>query len=158
MHGYEHPNIYRGIFIEGNDYSPDFLSHLVVFGLKLRNRGIRHDLIVVLSEFLAGSIYYGTQGHSTLYEESITYELAVLWGMGSASGKLETTSFSAPNKVNPYYLPWIMCEFMQEKRIEKDAELKSDLNELIEMFREWQPGKAASKELKYRLEPLKSKL
>lgn len=39
MQGFTHPGIYRAVYIEGVDYMPDFMSHLVVFGLKLRNLG-----------------------------------------------------------------------------------------------------------------------
>ncbi|KAJ3192392.1 hypothetical protein HK101_006629 [Irineochytrium annulatum] len=85
MHGFEHPSIYRAIYIEGSDYTPDFLSHLVVYALRLRNGGISdRGLIVYLSELLEGNLYgFGTQGHSTLYEEINTYTLAVAWAMGN---------------------------------------------------------------------------
>ncbi|KAJ3217914.1 hypothetical protein HDU67_007065 [Dinochytrium kinnereticum] len=85
MHGFNHPSIYRAIYIEGVDYTPDFLSHLVVYALRLRNSGILdRGLIVYLSEFLEGNLYgFGTQGHSTLYEELNTYTLAVAWAMGN---------------------------------------------------------------------------
>ncbi len=75
MHGFNHANLYRAIHIEGSDYQPDFLSHFVVFALKLRNRGLDdHGILVHLSEFIAGSLYgFGTQGHSTLYDETNTY-------------------------------------------------------------------------------------
>ncbi|KAI8850855.1 hypothetical protein BC829DRAFT_466346 [Chytridium lagenaria] len=75
MHGFQHPSIYRAIYIEGVDYTPDFLSHLVVYALRLRNAGISdRGLIVYLSEFLEGNLYgFGTQGHQTLYEELNTY-------------------------------------------------------------------------------------
>ncbi len=76
MHAFHHKNIYRAIHIEGEDYSPDFLSHLVVFAVKLRNMGYNdHQLPVYLSDYLAGNIYgFGTQGHSAVYEESATYK------------------------------------------------------------------------------------
>ncbi|KAJ3101403.1 hypothetical protein HDU97_001390 [Phlyctochytrium planicorne] len=85
MHGFHHPGIYRAIYIEGVDYNPDFLSHLVVYALRLRNAGISdRGLIVYLSEFLEGNILgFGTQGHSTLYEELNTYTLAAAWAMGN---------------------------------------------------------------------------
>ncbi|KAJ3252028.1 hypothetical protein HK104_007337, partial [Borealophlyctis nickersoniae] len=75
MHGYNHPNIYRGLYIDGADYTPDFLSHLVVYALKLRNAGLSdHDLAIHLSEPLAGNVYgFGTQGHSVIYEELNVY-------------------------------------------------------------------------------------
>ena len=74
MHSFDHPLIYRACYIEGLDYLPDFFSHLVVFSLRLRNAGISDKgLCVHLSDFLQGSLFGGTQGHSTLYEEINTY-------------------------------------------------------------------------------------
>ncbi|KAJ3031324.1 UNVERIFIED_CONTAM: hypothetical protein HDU68_005066 [Siphonaria sp. JEL0065] len=83
LHAFNHPSIYRAIHIEKNDYNPDFLSHLVVFALRLRNAGLSdRGLLVYLSEFLAGNVYgFGTQGHSTVYEEVDTYSLAMAWAM-----------------------------------------------------------------------------
>ncbi|KAJ3303415.1 hypothetical protein HDU76_005351, partial [Blyttiomyces sp. JEL0837] len=46
------------IYIDGADYVPDFLSHLIVFALRLRNSGISDKgLIVHLSEYLAGNSF-----------------------------------------------------------------------------------------------------
>jgi hypothetical protein len=79
MHGVQHPSLHRLVFIDGNDYSHDFLSHLVSFALKLRNYGIfDNDLIMHLSEVIAGSLYGGTQGHSTLYEELEVYRYPLI--------------------------------------------------------------------------------
>ena len=47
MHGFNNKHIYRAIYIEGKDYNPDFLSHLVVFALQLRNAGISDRGLVV---------------------------------------------------------------------------------------------------------------
>jgi hypothetical protein len=53
------------------DYQPDFLSHLIVFALKLRNYGLTdYGLTVHISDVLQGSVYgFGTQGHYVIYEE-----------------------------------------------------------------------------------------
>ncbi|KAJ3206315.1 hypothetical protein HK099_000572 [Clydaea vesicula] len=103
MHGFTHPNIYRAVHIEGVDYAPDFMSHLVVFVLKLRNLGYDdHGLIVHLSDMIAGNVYgFGTQGHSTLYDEINTYTLAIAWTMGSQNWtKNDTTNLI---KSNPHF-------------------------------------------------------
>ncbi|KAJ3388767.1 glycoside hydrolase 15 protein [Entophlyctis sp. JEL0112] len=85
LHAFNHPSIYRAVHIEGSDYIPDFLSHLVVFALRLRNAGLSdRGLLVYLSEHLAGNVYgFGTQGHSTVYEEPETYTLAAKWAYAS---------------------------------------------------------------------------
>lgn len=70
----EHPYIYRAVFVDGRIHSPDFISHLVGFALKLRNLGVSdHGLIRELSAPLAGSLYTGG-GHSRLYDDEKIYE------------------------------------------------------------------------------------
>ncbi|KAI9141036.1 hypothetical protein BKA69DRAFT_1028899 [Paraphysoderma sedebokerense] len=109
--GISHPNIYRAVFIDNENFYPqDFLPHLVIFALKLRNYGLSdYDLLVHLSDVVAGSIYTGTQGHSTLYDEVAVYTLAINFLLGSPhdpSSDLmlsSTSQFSSSTKLN---LPW----------------------------------------------------
>ncbi|KAJ3333590.1 hypothetical protein HDU76_006331 [Blyttiomyces sp. JEL0837] len=111
MHAFNHPNIYRAIYIDGADYAPDFLSHLIVFALRLRNSGISDKgLIVHLSEYLAGNVYgFGTQGHQTVYEELNTYTLAVAWAMGSRplwnsdTFKMQVRGSSVPSLASSFF-------------------------------------------------------
>ncbi|KAI8805574.1 hypothetical protein BJ742DRAFT_658933, partial [Cladochytrium replicatum] len=81
MHGFDHPSILRAIYIESTDYrgTEDFLTSLVLFSISLRNRGLSDmDLALHLTKYVSGSFYGGvTSGHSTLYEEVETYELAL---------------------------------------------------------------------------------
>ncbi|KAJ1534835.1 hypothetical protein HK096_003332 [Nowakowskiella sp. JEL0078] len=283
MHAFEHPNIFRAVHIAETDYSPDFLTKLVVFALQLRNSGRDdHGLILNLSEYLAGNLYgFGTQGHATIYEDIATYILGVEWVFSDESPiydsdlaphlysltsltstkfpsfskensseitntiisflsnlpfistlfskdnqlkphktqnqpfdenlirttikgitlfpKMHTTSFSAPLKLNPYYLPWIVSRIISDtisrssgsnfvnmfsnfqvssdqanfsdilgilrKKIAKRIEarqnhgiemLRESLDDLIKSFAVWNPGTKAAKEVKFRLEPLKT--
>lgn len=163
VQGINHPNIYRALFIHAQDYIPDFLSHLVVFALKLRNKGISDfGLVVILSDLLAGSIYgFGTQGHSALYEEDDTYNLGINFIMDPKRRSTKNSSFEgliAPTKINPYYLPWIMARLVESRDIDRNKELKSDLETVRELFLGWTPGTKDLRDLKYRLEPLKSKM
>ncbi|KAL2913608.1 hypothetical protein HK105_206910 [Polyrhizophydium stewartii] len=212
LHGVNHPNIYRALYIDAADYQPDFLSHLVVFALKLRNAGLSdHGLIVHLSDVLAGNIYgFGTQGHYAIYEEENTYKVAVAWTMGSrppwtlahmtASGTqtpststtetgstatqsaqgrpqavalaedqhantrahdaiLTRPAFQAPQRNNPYYLPWIMAKLVTDPHIAANPKLTQDLADLVRLFDVWDVGSSRTlKDIKYRLEPLKAKL
>ncbi|KAJ1978296.1 hypothetical protein H4R35_001965 [Dimargaris xerosporica] len=84
VHGLSHMNMYRAIYIDGEHYGDDFLTDLLIFALRLRNHGLRdHDLVVHLSDVIAGSLYTGTQGHSTIYNDHKVYELAAQWVMES---------------------------------------------------------------------------
>ncbi|KAI8926790.1 hypothetical protein BC831DRAFT_399503 [Entophlyctis helioformis] len=228
LHGINHPNIYRALYIDAADYQPDFLSHLVVFALKLRNAGLSdHGLVVHLSDVLAGNIYgFGTQGHYAIYEEENTYTVAVAWTMGSrriwsqrpsdplqvpvqrygvtpthhfaapgADGRanasprsqdiqpgsvtaaayassapgyenkpafhsiLNDPPFQAPQRLNPYHLPWIMAKITSDPSISGHPKLSADLRAIERLFESWEVGSSRTlKDIKYRLEPLRAKL
>lgn len=84
----------------------------------------------------------------------------------AVSHALETTSvgnvpcqirkhegFASPN---PYVLPWIMRGLLEEQLVK--TELYSETTELLRQFDEWKPVSKALKDVKYRLEAVKSKL
>ncbi|ORY70012.1 uncharacterized protein BCR38DRAFT_481166 [Pseudomassariella vexata] len=154
-----HPYIYRGVFIDGRTHAPDFIAHLVGFALKLRNLSISdHGLIRELSVALAGSLYSG-EGHSRLYDDEQVYDLAI-------SHALETTIVNnVPCRIqkregltstNPYVLPWIMRGLLEEDLVK--TELSTETAELLKQFDEWKPVTKALKDVKYRLEAVRSKL
>ncbi|KAI0840657.1 hypothetical protein F5Y06DRAFT_263304 [Hypoxylon sp. FL0890] len=154
-----HPYIYRAVFIDGRVHAPDFIAHLVGFALKLRNLGVSdHGLIRELSIPLAGSLYSG-EGHSRLYDDEQVYDLAI-------SHALETTNVSGvPCRIqkqerlanpNPFLLPWIMRGLLEEEFVK--TELYSETTELLKQFDNWSPSTKALKDVKYRLEAVRSKL
>ncbi|TWU73341.1 hypothetical protein ED733_004938 [Metarhizium rileyi] len=155
-----HPYIYRAVFIDGRIHAPDFIAHLVGFALKLRNLGVTdHGLVRELSVALAGSLYSG-EGHSRLYYDPAVYDLAI-------SHALETTSTPCPvacsvgprqglASANPYVLPWIMRGMLEEDFVK--TELSSETEELLRQFDDWKPSNKALKDVKYRLEAVRSKL
>lgn len=139
------------------------IAHLVGFALKLRNLGVSdHGLIRELSHPLAGSLYSG-EGHSRLYNEERVYDLAV-------KHALETTSLSNPvpcevrhransgalANPNPYHLPWIMRGLLEEDLVK--TELSDETAELVRQFDDWKPVTKALKDVRYRLEAVRSKL
>lgn len=138
---------------------------MVGFALKLRNLGVSdHGLIRELSTPLAGSLYSG-EGHSRLYDDEQVYDLAVMHA-------LETTSLEGPCEVvnsgrggdggvgqpnpNPYHLPWIMRGLLEEEFVK--TELSAETAELVRQFDDWKPVTKALKDVKYRLEAVRSKL
>ena len=238
FHGISHPGLFRVIHIEGVDYNHDFISHLISFLLKLRNLGLSdRDLLVHLSDLIAGNLYFGTQGHSSVYEEEGVYDHSIRWLLADPLWKLSnvldekssssinssisyiyntitglfyskkqkgtegeideedsnssssistkdtqspkstwaslynyffstdqvinqgtTENFSAPTKLNPYYLPWLLSALLHDETILKRAELKSDIKELLNLYKNWNPTTESMKKLKYILEPIKSRL
>ncbi|KAJ4391779.1 hypothetical protein N0V93_005399 [Gnomoniopsis smithogilvyi] len=154
-----HPYLYRAIFIDGRLHAPDFIAHLVGFACKLRNLGISdHGLIRELSVPLAGSLY-GGEGHSRLYDDEQVYDLAI-------SHALETTNVGSVSceikrhdgltTPNPYYLPWIMRGLLEEDLVK--TELSAEADELLRKFDEWKPTTKALKDVKFRLEAVRSRL
>ncbi|EGR48811.1 uncharacterized protein TRIREDRAFT_78061 [Trichoderma reesei QM6a] len=157
-----HPYIYRAVFIDGRVHAPDFISHLIGFALKLRNLGISdHGLIRELSVALAGSLYSG-EGHSRLYFDSAVYDLAVMHALETTDTaqptpcvipKRETTPLASSN---PYVLPWIMRGLLEEDFVK--TQLSAETEELLRQFDDWKPTNKALKDVKYRLEVVRSKL
>ncbi|KAK5997593.1 hypothetical protein PT974_02956 [Cladobotryum mycophilum] len=157
-----HPYIYRAVFIDGRIHAPDFIAHLVGFALKLRNLGVSdHGLIRELSVALAGSLYSG-EGHSRLYYDDAVYDLTIMHA-------LETTNTTQPTPCdipkrdavslassNPYVLPWIMRGLLEENFVK--TQLSTETEELLQQFDDWKPTNKALKDVKYRLEAVRSKL
>lgn len=57
---------------------------------------------------------------------------------------------------NPYVLPWIMRGMLEEDFVK--TELSSETEELLRQFDDWKPSNKALKDVKYRLEAVRSKL
>jgi hypothetical protein len=57
---------------------------------------------------------------------------------------------------NPYHLPWIMRGLLEEDFVK--TELSAETDELVRQFDDWKPVTKALKDVKYRLEAVRSKL
>ena len=135
------------------------LSHLVGFALKLRNLGIPdHGLIRELSSPLAGSLY-GGEGHSRLYDDEAVYSTAIRFALETSS--VPSTELSsrrtAPSATsNPYILPFAMRGILEEEHVRR--ELDDETMELLRQFDDWRPSTKILKDVKFRLEGIRSKL
>ncbi|KAI1824395.1 hypothetical protein F4861DRAFT_506074 [Xylaria intraflava] len=154
-----HPYIYRAVFIDGRVHAPDFIAHLIGFALKLRNLGISdHGLIRELSLPLAGSLYSGG-GHSRLYDDGQVYDLAIMHALetSSVSGvPCHVQRYQGLANSNPYILPWTMRGLLEEEIVK--TELHPETVDLLKQFDDWAPTTKALKDVKYRLEAIRSKL
>ncbi|KAF9153989.1 hypothetical protein DFQ26_000380 [Actinomortierella ambigua] len=165
MTSISHPSIVRAVYIDGVSYQDDFLTNLISFALRLRNAGIDdHGVLVHLSEVVAGSIY--GEGHSTIYDEREVYMLA-LRALLEPSSRLTPEQarsepvmvpFKARQRLNPFYLPWGMRGIMEEIGRLGDEELSKGLEHLKQLYEKWVPATKGLKEIKFRLEPVRSKL
>jgi len=115
-------------------------------------------LIRELSNSLAGS--FTGDGHSRLYEDSRLYDLAIQFA-------LETTQcegvelkirrdLSGPSASNPYILPFAMRGVLEEGVVK--TELGGEMNELLSQFDEWKPTTKGLRDVKFRLEGVRSKI
>ncbi|CAI4219093.1 unnamed protein product [Parascedosporium putredinis] len=156
----DHPYIYRAVFIDGRIHAPDFIAHLVGFALKLRNLGVSdHGLIRELSIPLAGSLY-GGEGHSRLYFDDQVYDLAIFHALETTDVPTKLPcrihQHSALTSPNPYLLPWVMRGLLEEDFVK--TELSAETDQLLKQFDDWKPTTKALKDVKYRLEAVRSKL
>jgi hypothetical protein len=154
-----HPLIYRTVFVHHDDFNDDFLYHLCVFLIKIRNHGITdHGLLLYLSEYFKGSVYgFGTQGHSEVYEENETYKRGLDWILSEQT--LWNGEFKVEDKVvlkyTPNHIPFALAQVFCNQMLEE--KFPFDLHRLKELFQRWIP-QGNFKELKYRMEPLRAKL
>ncbi|ANB14204.1 hypothetical protein AWJ20_5165 [Sugiyamaella lignohabitans] len=157
-----HPNIYRAVYIDGEDVAPGFISNLLTIALRLRNIGSTdHGVIQQLSGALAGAIT--GKGHSKIYNESQVYDLTLRYALETTDAgqgvpvKVESEyEIPKPNQNNPYILPWAMRGLVNEARIR--TAFSDKLQELYEEFNQWRPESKVLKDVKYRLSPIQSKL
>jgi hypothetical protein len=57
---------------------------------------------------------------------------------------------------NPYFLPWALRGLLEEEFVKK--ELGEEVEELLAMFEDWKPTGKQLKDVKFRLEGVRSKL
>lgn len=72
---------------------------------------------------------------------------------------LRVKDYAAPATAasqNPYFLPWAMRGLLEEDFVKK--ELGEEVEDLLAMFEDWKPTAKQLKEVKFRLEAVRSKL
>ena len=69
---------------------------------------------------------------------------------------LHLQTYVIPTNANPYVLPWIMRGLLEEDFVK--TELDQETTELLKQFDEWKPATKVLKDVKYRLEAVRSKL
>ena len=79
---------------------------------------------------------------------------------------LETTSMASPSlriswpttstSQNPYILPFAMRGVLEEEYVR--TQLQDEINELLKQFDDWKPSSKVLKDVKFRLEGVRSKL
>lgn len=73
-----------------------------------------------------------------------------------ANATCEIQKYEGLAQQNPYHLPWIMRGLLEEDFVK--TELNAETAELLRQFDDWKPVNKALKDVKYRLEAVRSKL
>jgi len=66
------------------------------------------------------------------------------------------TGVPAAVGANPYFLPWAMRGILEEDYVKKECQ--SEVQELLGLFEEWKPVSKGLKDVKFRLEVVRSKM
>jgi hypothetical protein len=88
-----------------------------------------------------------------------TSSLAVEYALETTSAgdiSLQLKKYEIPTNSNPYVLPWTMRGILEEDFVK--TELDKEVTELLKQFDDWKPGTKVLKDVKYRLEAVRSKL
>lgn len=156
-----HPNIFRATYIDGSSNTPSFVSRSVSMANHLHNIGHSdHGVIKEISNSLAGPLTGG--GHSTIYNDPQVYDLALSFSLYTNDLRYDIPLHFKPYVIeqlgtNPYHLPWCMRGLLFEARAHWTG-AESEINKLLEEFEAWKPETKQLKDMKYRLNGIKSKL
>lgn len=69
---------------------------------------------------------------------------------------LRIDKYVVPTNPNPFQLPWSMRGVLEEEVVKTD--LDEEMKELLRKFNDWRPLTKVLKDVKYRLEAVRSKL
>ncbi|KAJ2746307.1 hypothetical protein GGI20_001429 [Coemansia sp. BCRC 34301] len=150
-------------------YDHDLLTHLseVVAGSLWGHSG--HSTIYAEPAVFKLALKWLLYSTSSVPLSSSTLVPAVALGLpvghqhaeASASGlqiHMSYRPFNAAERLNPFFIPWIMRTLWDEPEIRQNEGLRMELQRLVALFDKWAPETKAGKELKYRLEPVRAAL
>lgn len=168
-----HPNVYRGVYIDGGMEQPDFLVTLMSLVLAVKNLGLNdHELLVELSGFFteyanATKKIMDPKHRPNSWRKA--YRNYEVYKLGLANS-LSTSDLFTKQEMqeegcdvrqwnsNEYHLPWCMRGFMEElsqlKKKDRQRDTGQTVYQLLEEFRSWQPSQPDYKELRYCIEAL----
>lgn len=160
--GINHPNIWRCIYIDAHNYSPDFLSALLAWILKMTNCGVpgSRELLSLLSDSLSGSLYQ-SNAHSTLYNDHGVYHSILNWMIRTPKNNFQASIImdKVDHELNPFMIPWILRGILNNEKLASSGLTQgADLERLRELHSEWKPARKEWKNLKLQFAPLQSKI
>ncbi|KAM3422980.1 hypothetical protein BST61_g459 [Cercospora zeina] len=79
-------------------------------------------------------------------------------GIAPIMGAFEPAPLANAAEKNPFVLPWAVRGMLEEELVKKDAKLQLEVKELVKEFEEWRPSSKALKDVRWRLEGVRSML
>lgn len=156
----QNPNFFKTVYIDDATNTPDFLARMLKLSCDLHNKGSTdHDLIKEISPALAGPITGG--GHSRVYNDVNVYKLALDFALKTSSTpqQIRYRPFDikklGPGS-NPFNLPWCARGMFYEAKKTEDG--RREIEQVFAEFERWDPQSKVLKNVKYRLNGIKSKL
>ncbi|KGG51059.1 hypothetical protein DI09_46p90 [Mitosporidium daphniae] len=177
LYGLFHPNITRLLYIEGSGVAhhhstqshghdhvkeiqerDSFLPLLLTLCLSIKNAGFSdHGLLVYLSEWIAGSIVNGDNGHSSIYADPLVYESAAQIIGHSLCSKMEApryVPFEVPEEPNHYHVPWMMHALVTDSKLLAVPIIRQEIDAMVLAYACWRPRSKALRDLKRKLAAL----
>ncbi|KAF2216422.1 hypothetical protein CERZMDRAFT_33406 [Cercospora zeae-maydis SCOH1-5] len=79
-------------------------------------------------------------------------------GIAPIMGAFEPAPLANAAEKNPFVLPWAVRGMLEEELVKKDPKLQLEVKELVKEFEEWRPSSKALKDVRWRLEGVRSML
>jgi hypothetical protein len=74
------------------------------------------------------------------------------------AGAAGSTSATNVAEKNPFVLPWAVRGMLEEEAVKKDPELQKEVHDLVREFEQWRPTGKGLKDVRWRLEGVRSLL
>lgn len=151
---FNHPNIYRAIYVDKENHQPDFLISLFNLILSMKNLNHRdHGLLVELSNFFVGAV--GEGGHYKLLQNKYCYRVGINNMLNTCDlfyeQELKEELTNAKEfTANSYHIPWCLRGLLEElDKVKSHLDTKQIVEQLYQEFKSWDVDDPRNKELRY---------
>lgn len=151
---FNHPNIFKCLFVDKYTEVPKFIISLLKIILIMNNLGHSdHNLLRDLSERCTGTLAEG--GHCKIFQHEIVYLTAIRHSLETTCLVHPTNLHTTPtqnykqNQNNQFHIPWNIRGLLNDLLKIKNVPTLHLVNTLIKDFHEWEPTQKKWKDLKY---------
>lgn len=151
---FNHPNIFKCLFVDKHTEVPKFVISLLKIILIMKNLGYSdHNLLRDLSERCTGTLAEG--GHCKIFQHEIVYLTAIRHSLETTNLVHPTILHTTPtqnykqNQNNQFHIPWNIRGLLNDLLKIKNVPTLHLVNILIKDFHEWEPTQKKWRDLKY---------